>query len=55
LNFKDNTSDNIRTVAITNDNKYAISGATDCAIKVWDLDRKVCLHTATKAHDCTID
>ena len=40
-------SDSVRTVAISPDGKYVVSGSEDKSIKVWDLSSGREIHTLT--------
>ncbi len=37
--------DSVRSVIISPDGKYIISGSEDCTIKIWDIKRGKCLNT----------
>ena len=38
------------SVAISNNNKYIVSGSQDKSIKIWDLEDKKELHSFNNAH-----
>ena len=41
----------IMSIAITKDNRFAISGSKDGCLKIWDLHHKICLLAIDDAHD----
>lgn len=42
----------IRTLAISKNNRYLISGSDDRSIKIWDLKEKKCVFLFNEAHSC---
>ncbi|KZT03081.1 uncharacterized protein LAESUDRAFT_660442 [Laetiporus sulphureus 93-53] len=40
-------TDNIRTMLLSEDAKYLLTGSTDASIKLWSLSSQRCLHTFT--------
>ena len=38
-------TDNILSVSITPNGRLAVSGSTDCTVRVWDLTNGICMHT----------
>ncbi len=40
----------INGIVITSNDRYMISAASDCTIKMWDLHLKTCVFTFEKAH-----
>ena len=49
--LKKNLLDMILAVAVTSDNKYIVSGATDKVINIFDFHSKELVHRFEKAHE----
>lgn len=49
-----NLLDSIRAVAISKDNKYAASGASDCSVKLYDLITMQELHHFSEIHESNV-
>jgi len=45
-----NSPDAVHTLAVSSDEKFFVSGSWDRTIKMWDLKKKMLIHTFEKAH-----